>query len=228
MPLDRVNLAMVANESWRWAEGQSVAAAAERAGLSPGEFICEILVASDMEVGVVAFRPGSRTEADIRAVLRHPAHMAGSDGIFRGGSPHPRGWGAFARYLGRHTRELGDYTWSEAITHLATHAARRFRLTERGLIRAGYVADIAVFDPATIIDKATYAHGLRWPRAWITSSSTVRSCSRTASRLAPRPDGRCGGGDIGRLGRPARATRLAENRAGIVYPGDVDLMVVVG
>jgi N-acyl-D-amino-acid deacylase len=159
MPLDRVNIAMVANESWRWAEGLSVAAAAERVGLGPGEFICDVLVASEMEVGVVAFRPGSRTEADIRAVLRHPAHMAGSDGIFRGGFPHPRGWGAFARYLGYHTRELGDYTWAEAITHLATHAARRFRLTERGLIRAGYVADIAIFDPATVIDRATYANG---------------------------------------------------------------------
>ena len=61
--------------------------------------------------------------------------MAGSDGIFRGGFPHPRGWGAFARYLGYHTRELGDYSWAEAVTHLATHAARRFRLTDRGLIR---------------------------------------------------------------------------------------------
>ena len=67
-----------------------------------------------------AFRPGDRTEADVRAILRHPAHMAGSDGIFCGGFPHPRGWGAFARYLGYHTRQLGDYSWPEAVTHLAT------------------------------------------------------------------------------------------------------------
>ena len=105
------------------------------------------------------FRPGDRTEADVRAILRHPAHMAGSDGIFCGGFPHPRGWGAFARYLGHHTRQLGDYSWSEAITHLATHAARRFRLTDRGLIRPGFVADIVVLDPASVTDHATYAAG---------------------------------------------------------------------
>ena len=96
---------------------------------------------------MVNFRANDRTEEDVRAILRHPSHMAGSDGIFRGGFPHPRGWGAFARYLGHHTRTLGDYTWPEAVTHLATHAARRFRLTDRGLVRPGFVADLALFDP---------------------------------------------------------------------------------
>jgi N-acyl-D-amino-acid deacylase len=127
--------------------------------MDPGDFVCEILAASGMAVGIIAFRPGERTESDVRAILRHPAHMAGSDGIFCGGFPHPRGWGAFARYLGYHTRELGDYSWPEAVTHLSTHAARRFRLTDRGMIRPGFVADIAVVDPSAVIDKSTYAAG---------------------------------------------------------------------
>jgi N-acyl-D-amino-acid deacylase len=159
--LDKTTIAMVASPEWRWAEGQTVTAAAEQAKLHPGEFVCEILSASDMAVGIVGFRPGDRNDDDMRAILRHPAHMAGSDGIFCGSFPHPRGWGAFARYLGHHTRQLGDYSWPEAITHLATHAARRFRLTDRGLIRPGFVADIAVFDPATVIDRSTYADGRR-------------------------------------------------------------------
>ena len=150
---------MVANPDWRWAEGLTVTAAAESCGLVPGDFVCDILSASGMAVGIVGFRPGDRTDADVRAILRHPAHMAGSDGIFWGGFPHPRGWGAFARYLGHHTRQLGDYSWSEAVTHLATHAARRFRLTDRGLIRPGFAADIVVFDPASVTDHATYAAG---------------------------------------------------------------------
>jgi N-acyl-D-amino-acid deacylase len=158
-PLETTTIAMVANPEWRWAEGSKVTEAADRAGLSPGDFVCEILLASGMAVGIVGFRAGERTEADVRAILRHPAHMAGSDGIFCGGFPHPRGWGAFARYLGYHTRQLGDYTWPEAVAHLATHAARRFRLTDRGLLRPGFVADIAVLDPTTVTDRSTYDAG---------------------------------------------------------------------
>jgi N-acyl-D-amino-acid deacylase len=158
-PLDKMHLAMVAHPDWRWAEGSTVTEAASRAGLKPGDFICDILVASGLAVGVVNFRAHDRTEEDVRAILRHPSHMAGSDGIFCGGFPHPRGWGAFARYLGYHTRTLGDYSWPEAITHLATHAARRYRLTDRGLVRPGYVADLALFDPLTVTDRSTYAAG---------------------------------------------------------------------
>jgi N-acyl-D-amino-acid deacylase len=157
--LENITLAFIANPDWHWGEGLKVPEAAERAGLSPGDFVREILIANEMAVGIFGFRPGDRTEEDVRAILRHPAHMAGSDGIFRGGSPHPRGWGAFARYLGHYTRDLGDYTWGEAIVHLSSHAARRYRLNDRGLVRAGMAADLAVFDPQTICDKSTYANG---------------------------------------------------------------------
>jgi N-acyl-D-amino-acid deacylase len=157
-PLDRMPVGMVANPDWRWAEGKTVAEAAEVAGLSRGDFVIDVLLASGLAVGVIAFG-GDRTDEDVRAILRHPSHMAGSDGIFCGGFPHPRGWGAFARYLGHHTRELGDYSWAEAITHLSGHAARRYRLHDRGLIRPGFAADIAVFDPVTIADRSTYANG---------------------------------------------------------------------
>src|SRR5262249_9505665 len=78
--LENTTIAMVANPDWRWAEGYTVTAAAELAKRDPGNFVCEILSASDMAVGIVGFRPGDRTDADVRAILRHPAHMAGSDG----------------------------------------------------------------------------------------------------------------------------------------------------
>jgi N-acyl-D-amino-acid deacylase len=127
--------------------------------MAEGDFVCEILRASGMMVGIVGFRAGERTEDDVRAILRHPAHMAGSDGIFCGGYPHPRGWGAFARYLGYHTRTLGDYDWAAAVTHLSAHAARRYRLTDRGMLRPGFAADVVVFDPSTVSDRSTYAAG---------------------------------------------------------------------
>lgn len=157
-PLDSTRIAMTGHPSWQWAEGHTVTEAARQAGLTPGEFVRQILLACEMAVGVVGFG-GDRTEEDVRAILRHSAHMAGSDGIFSGGYPHPRGWGAFARYLARHTRELGDYTWAEAVTHLSSHAARRFRLADRGLIRPGFAADLAVIDPNALVDRSTYAAG---------------------------------------------------------------------
>lgn len=82
--------------------------------------------------------------------------MACSDGIFLGSRPHPRGWGAFARLLGRHTRELADWTWGEAALHLAGHACRRFGLAGRGLLRPDYAADIVVVDPLRVGDRATF------------------------------------------------------------------------
>ena len=201
--LENITIAMVANPDWRWAEGHDRhARRPRRRGSTPGDFVCDILAASDMAVGIVAFRPGDRTEDDVRAILRHPAHMAGSDGIFRGGFPHPRGWGAFARYLGYHTRELGDYSWPEAVTHLATHAARRFRLTDRGLIRPGFVADIAVLDPATVTDRSTYAAGRTLAEGveHVLVNGTFWLW-KTASPPARRPGGRCGGGER-QSGRP--------------------------
>ncbi len=158
-PLERVTVALAGRPEWTWAEGLSIPAAAAERGVDPADFVVEILLGCALEVGVLIHRGPDRTEADIRAILRHPAHMAGSDGIFRGGKPHPRGWGSFARYLGRHTRELGDYDWAQAVAHLSSHAARRFRLTDRGLLRVGFAADVVVLDPATVADPATYDRG---------------------------------------------------------------------
>ena len=177
-PLETTTIAMVDHPDWEWAAGKTVPVAAAIAGTTPGRFVCDILVANKMAVGIVNFRPGDRTEADMRAILRHPAHMAGSDGIYRGQHPHPRGWGAFARYLSLHTRELADYDWAEAITHLSAHAARRYRLTDRGMIRTGFAADIAVIDPVNVKDHATYetptvlATGI--PHVWVNGACVLK------------------------------------------------------
>ena len=177
-PLETTTIAMVEHPDWLWTTGKTVTEAAAIAGTTPGRLTCEILVANKMAVGIVGYRAGDRTEADMRAILRHPAHMAGSDGIYRGQHPHPRGWGAFARFLSLHTRELADYDWAEAITHLSAHAARRYRLTDRGLIRTGFAADIAVFDPLTVKDHATYenptALATGVPHVWVNGTCVLK------------------------------------------------------
>jgi N-acyl-D-amino-acid deacylase len=142
-----------------WAEGLTMVAAAERAGVEPAEFCRRLLTETRLEAGVVSARPdeGPEGEESVRRMLRHPSHTGGSDGIYVGGHPHPRGFGAFARFLGRHVRELGDWTWEQAVVHLASHPARRFGLADRGLLRGGFVADVVVIDPVTVADQATYA-----------------------------------------------------------------------
>jgi N-acyl-D-amino-acid deacylase len=158
VPLETVRLSYVEAPAYRQLEGLHLGDAARTAGLDLGSFVCELLIASGMAVGcIVPHR--QRDLEDLRQLMRHPAHMASSDGIFTGGFPHPRGYGCFARYLGHHVRV--DKTWSleQAVQHLAAHAARRFGLKDRGLLREGMAADVIVFDPEQIADRSTYDDG---------------------------------------------------------------------
>lgn len=163
----RITFSWVASPEYAWCEGVTLPEAAARVGADPAELLCDLLIASDLQASCVFRQPPTNTEQDIRALLRHPAHMAGSDSVYQGRFPHPRGWGAFARLLAVHTRELGDYTWGEASLHLAGHAARRFGLEGRGILRAGMAADVVALEPATVLDVATYenprqpAHGVK-------------------------------------------------------------------
>lgn len=157
-PLDKVRLSWIASEKYRHLEGLTLAEAAGQAGLPLGDFICEVLQASRGSVCCIAPHQ-NRSEADVRALLGHPAMMAGSDGIFTGGNPHPRGWGCFARYLGYYARDQRAWSLEHAVRQLSYHAARRYQLTDRGLLRNGMAADVVVFDPDTVVDRATFAAG---------------------------------------------------------------------
>jgi len=155
---DRIALAHVPAAELAWAEGLRLTEAAARAGTEPAAFCADVLIATRLRAGTVFNHPPTNSDAAVRELLRHPAQMAGSDGVYVGGHPHPRGWGTFARLLGRHVRELGDWSWAEAVVHLAAHPARRFRLADRGLLRRGLAADLVVLDPARVRDRADYAH----------------------------------------------------------------------
>lgn len=165
-PLGQVRLSYIRAAAYRDYEGLTLEEAAQRATgkRTPDavmDFACEVLVASDLEVGHVVAHHQRRTEDDVRAMMHHPAMMAGSDGIFTGSRPHPRGCGCFARYLGHYVREARTWTLEEAVQRLSSHAAQRFGLTDRGLLRPGMAADVVVFDPDRIADQATYEDGRR-------------------------------------------------------------------
>jgi dihydroorotase/N-acyl-D-amino-acid deacylase len=98
-------------------------------------------------------------EQDLQRVLRHPATMIASDGeipVFGQGSPHPRSYGTFSRVLGRYVRELKVITLEDAVRKMTSFPAQRLRLADRGVLREGLKADIAVFNPDTVRDRATF------------------------------------------------------------------------
>jgi N-acyl-D-amino-acid deacylase len=91
--------------------------------------------------------------------MRHPMTAVGSDGgisILGQGVPHPREYGTFARVLGRYVREKKTIPLEEAIRKMSNATAQRLGIADRGLLRAGFFADIAVFDPERVTDNATF------------------------------------------------------------------------
>ena len=95
-------------------------------------------------------------EKDVQSAMAHPGAMIGSDGIPFDTHPHPRLWGTFPRVLGHYARDLKLFPLEDAVRRMTSYSAQRFNLTKRGEVRPGFYADICVFDPATIIDTATF------------------------------------------------------------------------
>jgi N-acyl-D-amino-acid deacylase len=133
--------------------GKSVADAAKEAGQRPIDFVCELLAGEELGVSGI-YHIGN--EENVRAIMVHPVHTAGSDGILVGDRPHPRGWGTFARYLAVYVRELGVLTWEQAIRKMTSLPAQRLGFLDRGLVRPGMAADLVCFDPEAVRDTATY------------------------------------------------------------------------
>jgi len=121
----------------------------QREGITPVELYMKIV--RDGGAGVVCH---SMKDEDISTFYRQPWVMVSSDGGI--GSRHPRGAGTYPRVLGRYVRELHWLTLPEAIRKMTSLPAQRFKLKDRGLIRAGFKADLVVFDPSQIIDRATF------------------------------------------------------------------------
>jgi N-acyl-D-amino-acid deacylase len=96
------------------------------------------------------------SEDDVRRVLQFSHTMVGSDGLPHDSHPHPRLWGAFPRVLGHYARDVGLFSLEEAVRRMTSLTADRFGLTGRGRIAPGTFADLVVFDPETVADRATF------------------------------------------------------------------------
>jgi N-acyl-D-amino-acid deacylase len=133
--------------------GLSVAQAAERAGRPAAQFCFDLLLADELGTSCLMH---IGDEENVRAIMRHRAHLVGSDGLLAGERPHPRGWGTFPRYLARYVREEGLLTLEECVAKMTGRAARRLGLSDRGRVAPGLAADLVLFDPETVLDRATF------------------------------------------------------------------------
>ena len=98
-------------------------------------------------------------EEDLERILRHPATMIASDGeipTFGIASPHPRSYGTFARVLAVYARDRQIVTLEDAVRKMTAFPAARLGLADRGIVRPGLKADLVVFDPAKVVDRATF------------------------------------------------------------------------
>ena len=160
-------------------EGLSLAALARRMGTTPVEAMMNLLLEEGATVSMVAF---SQSPENVARVLAHPAIMIGSDslGLTTGpgphpGKPHPRMYGTFPRVLGEYARERKLFSVETAVSKMTGMCAVRLGLTDRGILRSGSAADLAVVDPRTVKDEATFADPHRHPTGipWVVVNGAV-------------------------------------------------------
>jgi N-acyl-D-amino-acid deacylase len=148
-------------------QGKSIAAIAEQRGQQPIEAMFEILDESAGQAATVHF---VMAEDDVRFVMRHPLSMFGSDGlglaptgVLAEGQPHPRCYGTYPRVLGHYVRDEHVLSLEQAVQKTSYRVAERLGLAHKGRVQVGADADLVVFDPATIEDRATYVQPHQFP-----------------------------------------------------------------
>jgi N-acyl-D-amino-acid deacylase len=145
--------------------GHSIDDASQMAGKDPYTFVFDLLFEEQLAVTCLV---ENGDEENVMQVARHPAAMAGSDGIFVGTRPHPRAYGAHARWLAEYVRNRQLLGLEECVRKMTSLPASRLGLLDRGLLRKGMAADIVVLDPGLVRDTATYesprrlAEGVEW------------------------------------------------------------------
>ncbi|MDH4099283.1 MAG: D-aminoacylase [Nitrospirota bacterium] len=156
----RVAVSSVETAANKGLEGLTMAQIAEKRKAKPWEALYDLLIEEQLKAGAIFY---SMSEENLRTILRQPYVMVGSDSTNRGfsgitahGKPHPRGFGSFPRVLGRFVREEGLLTLEEAIHKMTAQPARKLGMKDRGELRPGACADIVIFNPETVIDRADF------------------------------------------------------------------------
>ena len=180
----------VTREEHRHYEGLRVAEAAKRVEKLPIDFVLDLLIAERMQVDAIFF---TMCEENLEAILRKPYAMIGSDSGCRGhegplsrGRPHPRTFGTFPRVLGHYARDKRILDLPTAVKMMTWEPCRKLGLMDRGRLRPGCVADLALFDPATVSDRATYDAPIQYPvgihHVFVNGVAVVEAGEHTGAR----------------------------------------------
>jgi len=158
--LERMLLLEFRNEALKPLQGKTLSEVARARGRDWPEVVMDLILEDRTRVGVAFFM---MSEDNVRRQIRLPWVSFGSDaasmapeGIFLKASAHPRAYGNFARLLGRYVREEKLISLEEAVRRLSGLPATNLGLDRRGFLKEGFFADVVVFDPAAIVDRATY------------------------------------------------------------------------
>ena len=147
--------------------GRTIGALADERGQDPIDTVADYLID---DKGATRVLVTSISEDDIRAIVRSPLALVGSDGncvatygTVSQGMPHPRFYGTFPRVIGHYVGEQGLLPLERAVHKMTGATARALKLADRGLLREGYRADVTIFDPEDFRDRATYANPHQYP-----------------------------------------------------------------
>ncbi len=156
---EKIVIASVASQGNKWMEGKNILQIAEQEQCEPVDMLFRILIEERLRAGAIF---SSMSEKNLKEILSLSYVMVGTDssarsydGLTRKGRPHPRGFGSFPRFLGRFAPGSG-MALSGAISKITHLPALTFGISRRGILREGAYADIAIYDPRKILDKATY------------------------------------------------------------------------
>jgi len=172
-------------------EGRFVSELAERDGCTPIEWVFDALRRTELSIGMIDF---CISEDNLKQALRHPLTMVGTDGSglsvegpLSSGLPHPRSYGTCPRVLGRFVRAQGVLSLEAAVYKMTGMPAEKLRLKTRGILKKGNAADIVVFDPSRVIDRATYESPHHYPEGIIHVLVNGRFVIRDGVHTGARP-----------------------------------------
>lgn len=187
---DRVLLVSFKNDALKPITGKTLAEVAKMRGKSPEETAMDLVIEDGSRVGTIYFL---MSEENVRREVALPWVSFGADeesqapeGVFLKSNPHPRAYGNFARFLGTYVRDEKVVPLTEAIRRLTSLPAQNLSLDHRGLLREGYYADVAVFDPAKIEAPATYEKPHQYAKGmvdvWVNGVQVLKDGEHTGAK----------------------------------------------